>query len=141
MRVGRSPMTTHKIIFYFLLLFTVTSAPAWAADDKLLDSVVCAPNPFSLSQDIYGLIINYYLTDAAALDLAIYTPAGELVWSKSVPATDPYARPNALQKIQWDGKNNKGQKVEFGGYLFKMVAIPPHGGGKESATFKIGVLP
>jgi hypothetical protein len=134
-------MTTYKIIFYFLLLFTVTSAPAWAADDKLLDSVVCAPNPFSLSQDIYYGTIKYYLTDAAALDLEIYTPAGELVWSKSVPATDPDAQPNALRTIRWDGKNSKGQKVKFGGYLFKMVATPPHGGSKESATFKIGVLP
>jgi hypothetical protein len=116
-------------------------APVWAATDNLLDSVICAPNPFSLSRDFRDTL-KYYLSDAAALDLEIYTPAGELVWSKNVSATATDAQPNILHTdIFWDGTNNKGQKVKFGGYLFKMIATPPHGGSQQSATFKIGVLP
>ncbi len=80
-------------------------------------SVACYPNPFKLSGSGNGkdtMTIEYYLPSDQKVNIAIYSINGELVKSfgKGV------FKRKGLYRIQWDGKNDNGELVSNGVYMF-----------------------
>ncbi len=55
------------------------------------------------------------------IQFKIFTILGELVWSYSIPATDPRAYAGRTHSIIWDGINDRGYPVLNGIYYLFMI--------------------
>jgi len=104
--------------------------------DKIAHAIVF-PNPFSILQD-KETYIQFVLGDMADVVIKIYTPSGEPVWESPYKYQDYKEGQN---KIPWNGTNDKGEKVVFGGYICKILVTPRFGGSPSAKIIKIGVLP
>jgi hypothetical protein len=83
------------------------------------------PNPFGGESQFTR--IEYYLPENADVSLKIYDLFGNLVWSKNIPAGSPGGlgrnQSTHANSVQWDGRNDKGQKVGSGGYILLAKAV------------------
>ncbi|UCE66451.1 MAG: hypothetical protein JSU85_00120 [Candidatus Zixiibacteriota bacterium] len=101
-------------------------------------SVSSCPNPFN--PRIEQARIVYNLTEDSDLEVKIFTLPGELVWSKSISASDPLGRAGPHTEftdgILWDGRNDAGSEVRSGVYI---CLIKNNTSGEEE-KFKIAVV-
>jgi flagellar hook assembly protein FlgD len=86
----------------------------------LADGVVLNyPNPFGLESETTHF--DYYLPEDADVTLRVFDLFGNLVWTKEISAGQEGARgrdrsthPNS---VEWNGQNDRGQKIGNGGYV------------------------
>ena len=57
-----------------------------------------------------------------ALNIKIYTIAGRLIWDYEVPTGDMTP---GFKKIHWNGKDQDGDEIANGVYLYKVIAKFP----------------
>jgi hypothetical protein len=92
------------------------------------------PNPFRAGDESTNIC--YFLKQNAHVVIRIYDLAGSLVWSKEIGAGEPggIGTPEGTPyKVQWNGRNGRGELVRNGVYLCKVEA------GSQSALIKIAV--
>ncbi len=100
-------------------------------------SVSSYPNPFNPRTE--QARIGYYLDEDSDLEVKIFTLLGELVWSKSITASDPLGRAGLHTDntaVLWDGKNDASKEVRSGVYI---CLIKNNTSGEEE-KFKIAVV-
>jgi len=101
-------------------------------------SVSSHPNPFNPRTE--QAKIGYYLAEDSDLELRIFTLLGELVWSKSISASDPLGRAGPHTQdtdyILWDGINDAGFEVRSGVY----ICLLKNNTSGEEEKFKIAVV-
>jgi hypothetical protein len=101
-------------------------------------SVSSHPNPFNPRTE--QARIGYYLAEDSDLEVKIFTLLGELVWSKSIAASDPLGRAgshtNDTNYILWNGKNDAGHEVRSGVY----ICLLKNNTSGEEERFKIAVV-
>ncbi len=79
------------------------------------------PNPFS-DNGSRSTLINFYLPEASAVAVNIYNEAGQLV--RKLVAGDMAA---GRHVVRWNGRNQSGQMVAAGIYLYQMIARDGNG--------------
>ncbi len=101
----------------------LTSQPAVPDAIKILQS---SPNPFVIGEENGFVSFPMLIDEATYVELYILTLAGELVkevYRGNLPAGD-YSRrdayPGLIPALAWDGKNQKGEKVASGVYLYQI---------------------
>lgn len=90
------------------------------------------PNPFSPKKA--STTIAFYVFDEAVVEAKIYDLMG-----RDVKTLSSGSFPSGEYKIQWDGKNELGERVSRGGYILRLT-IRYSSGKVENAVRKIGVL-
>lgn len=81
--------------------------------------IVSYPNPFGYGSPKMTFI--YYLPQACDVLWAIYDPFGNLIKKQEIVPGARGARMGA-NVMEWDGKNEKGQRVASGVYILKLKA-------------------
>jgi hypothetical protein len=104
--------------------------------NHLSDSLFAFPNPFGWNQD--RTLISYYLQRSAPVDLAIYDPFGNEVWTQHYRQNEPGAK-SGDNRVYWNGRNNQGRRVASGVYVINVVARL-HTGIDTNAAYRIGVV-
>jgi hypothetical protein len=105
----------HVKTFYGKCLSTGIAHVAWGTTPFPEDYFILSqnsPNPFNQET-----IIKYSLPTDGAVDLSIYNLLGQKVRT----LVDQIQRADDYQ-VSWDGKNEKGQDVASGVYLYKLDA-------------------
>ena len=77
------------------------------------------PNPFPA----FGrndTTIQYYLKDDADVAIAIYDLMGNLVKTFEINSGEEGGRGRELNKVEWDGRNGRGDMVANGGYICRV---------------------
>jgi len=77
------------------------------------------PNPFPAFGKDYTTI-QYYLKDDADVAIAIYDLMGNLVRTFEKRKGEDGGKGGELNKIEWDGRNGRGDKVANGGYICRV---------------------
>jgi hypothetical protein len=111
--------------------------PTMVLEPNFTASISSYPNPFSPQEG--GTKIGYYLPTASDLDIKIFTLLGELVWSKSISAGDPFGTAglhSGSNALSWYGTNDLGRGIRSGIYIC-MVRNLTTG---EEAKFKIAII-
>lgn len=102
------------------------------------ESVSIYPNPFN--PRIERARVVYNLAGDSDLEVKIFTLLGELVWSKSIPSSDPLGRAGphteSTDGIEWNGKNDAGFEVRSGVY----ICLFKNNTSGEEEKFKIAVV-
>ena len=101
-----------------------------------LQGLINGPNPFNPNQE--STYIEYQLTKDADVTVAVYTIAGERVWTREVVAGNPEGGAVGFNSLLWDGRNHYGETVANGVYIAYVVA--KHGGDKATGKIKMAVL-
>jgi len=100
-----------------------------------ISSLTNYPNPFKAGNETTR--IRYVLTEDMDINAAIYSLTGNLVYKREYSRGSEGARGQATgytNEIQWDGKNNNGELVANGMYIFEIYS------GSEKQVRKIGVV-
>ncbi|MCZ6818954.1 MAG: T9SS type A sorting domain-containing protein, partial [Calditrichaeota bacterium] len=79
------------------------------------------PNPFNPETRI-----QYQLSEASAVQIKIFNLAGQLVRS-----FEAGLQPAGVHSVVWDSKDNLGQQVSSGVYLYQFIAEPLSGNGER----------
>jgi len=108
--------TVNHLSVFRLLVYT----PAASS----LSSVIVYPNPYIPSRAVGGTLKFINLT--ANVNIKIYNSVGELVWEKT--------ELGGTGRIEWNGKNNSGNDVAPGVYIYVITS------GTEKVTGKIGLV-
>lgn len=94
-----------------------------------LDQIFVYPHPFSLSQ--HGSVTFAGLPNGALI--RIYTQSGAILRELNVTSGDGGS--------EWDGRDNRGNLLPTGVYLYSVVTLDAGGGELESRLKKIAVVP
>ncbi len=78
--------------------------------------VIAFPNPFGYNQN--WTEIQYILPTSCDITMAVYDPFGNPVLTKKFRQGEEGAK-YGINKVTWDGRDDKGRKVANGIYLFK----------------------
>ena len=84
-----------------------------------LEGLTNYPNPFPA----FGkndTTIQYYLKDDADVAIAIYDLMGNLVKTFKINSGEEGGRGGELNKVEWDGRNGRGDMVANGGYICRV---------------------
>ena len=120
---------TAKEVLCNLTHFSTYRLVQYVVTANTLDGTVVYPNPVSFDTAASGLIKFVNLTDNPAL--RIYTISGELV--KEIRPNDTGNAGNN-GKIEWDGKNQNGEVVVRGLYIY---LITDEAGGRKVGKFAV----
>jgi len=93
------------------------------------------PNPFGRQHPYTN--IAFLLEQNSNVEIKIFTLTGELVWSKSLTGLQ---RGFYDRLVQWDGRNDKGQRVLNGVYLCTIDIKPLGGGASKRYITKIAYI-
>ncbi|MBU0702003.1 T9SS type A sorting domain-containing protein [bacterium] len=89
----------------------------------------CYPNPFQT-----GVWFPYELAESSAIEIKIYNIAGELVQRLEPGMQSAGSYVTNDKAVYWDGRNQSGERVANGIYVYMFRA------GGYSATGKIGIV-
>ncbi|MEW5796300.1 MAG: type IX secretion system sortase PorU [Candidatus Zixiibacteriota bacterium] len=94
------------------------------------------PNPMQ------QLTIFYFeLTEAVEeLKVSVYTLSGKYIWSTSRYDLQADRYPNETVEIVWDGRDNEGDRVGTGVYIYRLSALSAGQGGEAEEFGKLVVL-
>jgi hypothetical protein len=122
---GKVTETNHIQAAVDSILADIAVVVNLAQSDMPDGKVVNYPNPFGLESETTH--IDYYLSEDANVNLTIYDLFGNLVWTKDIEAGSPggISRRNSSHpnSVEWNGINDKGQKVGNGGYILLAKAV------------------
>ncbi len=93
-----------------------------------LSNVFNYPNPFSKSTQFA-----FEINQSASVSIKVYTLTGQLV----TEVGDPFESHNGYSHIDWDGRDEFGDKIANGAYLYQLTAEPEEGGKKVSVIGKL----
>ncbi len=108
--------------------FTVVSKN----DELYLRNVYNYPNPFSSSTTF---TFQHNVNSALDVKIKIYTVAGRLI--KEI---EEYSVMDRFVRIDWDGRDEDGNSLANGTYLYKIVAQTTDGSFKKSALGKLSII-
>ncbi len=108
--------------------FTVVSADGGIA----VRDVYNYPNPFSSNTTF---TFQHNIADAINVKIKIYTIAGRLI--KQIEQNDLL---NKFVRIDWDGRDEDGNSIANGTYLYKMIIESSGGQNKETVLGKLAVI-
>ena len=109
--LGQSPQQSQQ------QQLTTFNAPELPEDSIALSS---HPNPFNPETRI-----QYQLSEASAVQIKIFNVAGQLVRS-----FEAGLQPAGVHSVVWDSKDNLGQQVSSGIYIYRLSVEPLSGSGK-----------
>jgi hypothetical protein len=78
---------------------------------NLPEGITVYPNPLEMSSTL-----EFNLSNSLETRIDMYTLSGELVNQLLVPAPKP-----GVNRIQWDGKNSQGKRMESGTYFLQLI--------------------
>lgn len=84
-----------------------------------LEGLTNYPNPFPAFGKNYTTI-QYYLKDDADVAIAIYDLVGNLVKIFEINSGEDGGKGGELNKVEWDGRNGRGDMVANGGYICRV---------------------
>jgi hypothetical protein len=102
------------------------------SDELYLRNVYNYPNPFSSSTTF---TFQHNANSAIDVKIKIYTVAGRLI--KEI---DEYSVMDRFVRIDWDGRDEDGNSLANGTYLYKVVAQTTDGSFKKSALGKLSII-
>ena len=106
---------TYNIVEIKKITFsTVTASENQQKEENLTESFSSPenyPNPFSSSTTI-----RYDIPQTGDVEISIYDLKGQRIKTYQIGNTPP-----GKYKLEWDGKNEKGQKVISGFYTYKII--------------------
>jgi len=76
---------------------------------------------------------SYQLASPGKVLLQVYDGAGNLVWKSEAGFKD-----TTKQKIEWDGRNQRGVQVPDGSYRFQVTAVDGNGSAVSVTTRSVG---
>ena len=94
------------------------------------------PNPFGFNLE--SATIWYFLETASQTDVNVYDPFGNPVRSWSFSSGRPGGQ-RGLNRVQWDGRNDRGRRVANGIYVVQVLALR-HTGTTFRQNLRIGVV-
>lgn len=107
------------------------------ADSTVMTGKVIAfPNPFGYNSNFTE--IQYYVRRSSDVTFAIYDPFGNPVLLRKYRRGEEGGK-LGVNKVTWDGKDNKGRKVANGVYLLRVSGIL-HTGTIFNYSYRIGVI-
>jgi hypothetical protein len=113
------------------------SDPTAVLEHSFAASISSYPNPFSPRDG--GTRIGYYLPSAAGLEIRIFTLLGDLVWTKTINASDQLGAAGlhtGETALVWEGKNDIGNEIRSGVYICMVKNLSTG----EEEKFKIAVV-
>lgn len=106
-------------------------------DTSLLsNNIIAFPNPFGFNRD--AAEICYYLNRSIPIDIRIYDPFGNEVFTKSFRQGETGARAG-VNRIIWNGRNQAGRRVASGVYVVQIVGFL-HTGTGFKRIYRLGVV-
>lgn len=96
-----------------------------------LTNVFNYPNPFK-----NGTQFAFEVTQEANVTIKIFTITGQLIRK-----LDPMETFMGYSHIDWDGRDDFGDEIAYGAYLYQVTAIPIQGGQKATRIKKIAKSP
>ncbi|MFQ6607709.1 MAG: type IX secretion system sortase PorU [Fidelibacterota bacterium] len=93
-----------------------------------LSNIFNYPNPFSKTTQFA-----FEVSQPAAVNIKIFTLTGQLVAEVGDQFTSHYG----YSHINWDGRDDFGDEIANGAYLYQLTAIPDDGGKKVSVIGKL----
>jgi flagellar hook assembly protein FlgD len=102
------------------------------SDELYLRNIYNYPNPFSSSTTF---TFQHNANNAIDVKIKIYTVAGRLI--KEI---DEYSVMDRFVRIDWDGRDEDGNSLANGTYLYKIVAQTTDGSFKKSALGKLSII-
>ena len=108
------------------------TAPGTLAIHDLLNF----PNPMGDVTTFY-----FQLTQPVnQITFEIFTLSGKNIWSRRSYSLGADSYPNSASRIVWDGRDDDGDRVATGVYLYKATAVPQNGGEAVEEFGKIVVV-
>lgn len=98
--------------------------------------IIAFPNPFGYNQN--WTEIQYILPTSCDITMAIYDPFGNPVLSREYEQGEEGAK-NGVNKVTWDGRDQKGKRVANGIYVIKFWGLV-HTGKVFDKTHRIAVV-
>ncbi len=112
------------------------SAEIGTSDQLALRDLLNHPNPMNASTTFY-----FELTESVAeLNVSVYTLSGKKIWTTSRYDLKADRYPNAATGIVWDGRDNEGDRVGAGVYIYRVVASRAAAGDDVEKFGKLVVL-
>ena len=108
--------------------FTVVAADGGIA----IRDVYNYPNPFSSNTTF---TFQHNIAGAINVKIKVYTIAGRLI--KQIEQNDLL---NKFIRMDWDGRDEDGNSIANGTYLYKMIVESSDGQSKESVLGKLAVI-
>ncbi|OGC89767.1 MAG: hypothetical protein A2W25_02670 [candidate division Zixibacteria bacterium RBG_16_53_22] len=111
--------------------------PTAVVEQSFAASISSYPNPFNPREG--GTKIGYFLPSAAGLEIRIFTLLGDLVWTRTVAASDPLGTAGlhtGETALVWEGKNDIGAEIRSGVYICMIKNLRTG----EEEKFKIAVV-
>uniref|UniRef100_A0A7C3YQ68 FlgD/Vpr Ig-like domain-containing protein n=1 Tax=candidate division WOR-3 bacterium TaxID=2052148 RepID=A0A7C3YQ68_UNCW3 len=106
-------------------------------NEVMRGEIVAIPNPFgNLNQPTTKII--YHLRDNIDTKILIYDPFGNPIYKKRIKGGEMGAR-RGVNVVNWDGRDDKGNKVASGIYYVRVVSIA-HTGRVFDKGYRIGVV-
>ncbi len=100
-------------------------------DDRVrMSSVINYPNPFTSDE---GTTFRYTLSHDSLVTIRIFNTAGVFIQT----VTEDAARSSGVQKDKWDGRDEHGNSVSFGMYIYSITATPILGEDNASTISRV----
>jgi photosystem II stability/assembly factor-like uncharacterized protein len=98
-------------------LFRLVQQAPERDDGVRISSVINYPNPFASNE---GTTFRYTLSHDSFVTIKIFNTAGTFIRT----VTEDAARSSGIQEDTWDGRDERGNPVSFGMYVYSITATP-----------------
>jgi hypothetical protein len=122
-----------------LSTFTIAKALSSPSGDRILTEVRLTLNPFKPEQDGETRFV-FALSQEADITIKIYDTLGNLVRTITTDERESVGTSDCNRVPGWDGKDDGGNLVGSGIYIYQIKAEPTSGGDPEVVTKAVGVL-
>ncbi len=111
-------------------VFRLVQRTSHQEDGIRMSAVINYPNPFASDE---GTTFRYTLSHDSLVTIRILNTAGAFIRT----VTEQAARGSGVQEDKWDGRDEHGNPVSFGMYIYSITATPILGEDNASTTSRV----